>query len=204
VRHVRSPVGVAVLGGALVTFASCVPPQGAGDITQTAPAGSVGHPSVDAARELDQQGVRSFRAGRYTDAIAYFRAAFQRGGPSSELWNIVRCREGMDDAEGAAAGIDEYLAAKDLLPQDRAQATREAQALRSRPAVLTVMTSPPGASVSVDGKPEPGTTPLSTDLRAGSHTVAVQRGGYLPATQSVEARFGRAVIVTLDLARAAE
>ena len=42
------------------------------------------------------------------------------------------------------------------------------------------------------------------DLRAGSHTVVVQRSGYTSATQSVEARFGRAVIVTLDLARAAE
>jgi hypothetical protein len=169
-----------------------------------APARSTPRSSVDTARELDQQGVRSFRAGRYTDAIAYFRAAFQLGGPSSELWNIVRCREGMDDAEGAAAAIDDYLAQKDVLPQDRTDAAREAQALRGRASVLTVTTRPPGASVTIDGKPAPGSTPLSTDVRAGSHTVAVQRGGYLPATQSVEARFGRAVIVTLDLARAAE
>ncbi len=161
-------------------------------------------PSVGAARELDQQGVRSFRAGHYTDAIAYFRAAFQLGGPPSELWNIVRCREGMDDIEGAAAGIDEYVAQKDVLPQDRADAAREGQALRARTSVLTVTTSPPGASVSIDGKAAPGSTPLSIDLRAGSHTVVVQHGGYLPTSQSVEARFGRAVIVTLDLARAAE
>src|SRR5262249_18502213 len=100
--------------------------------------------------------------------------------------------------------IDEYLAQKDVLPQDRADAAREAHALASRPSVLTVTTAPPGASVTVDGKTAPGSTPLSVDLRAGSHTVAVQRGGYLPATQSVEARFGRAIIVTLDLARAAE
>jgi hypothetical protein len=195
---------MAVLGAAVVSVASCIPPPPATDPAPAAPVRSAARSSVDAARELDQQGVRSFRAGRYTDAIAYFRAAFQLGGPSSELWNIVRCREGMDDAEGAAAAIDDYLAQKNVLPQDRADAAREAQALRSRASVLTVTTMPPGASVTVDGKPASGSTPLSVDLHAGSHTIAVQHGGYLPATQSVEARFGRAIIVTLDLARADE
>ncbi len=197
-------MGGAFLCAALVALTGCLPRYGAGNSAGTAPTRGDLHPSVDAARELDQQGVRSFRAGRYTDAVAYFRAAFELGGPASELWNIVRCREGMDDAEGAAAGIDDYLAQKEVLARDRADAAREAQALRSRPSVLTVTTTPPGAAVTVDGKTAPGSTPLSVDMRAGSHTVAVQRTGYAPATQSVEARFGRAVIVTLDLARTPE
>ena len=173
------------------------------DTTHVAPLRAA-HASVDAARELDQQGVRSYRAGRYTDAIAYFRAAYQLGGPSSELWNIVRCREGMDDAEGAAAAIDDYLAVPDLLAQDRADAAREAQALRARPSTLTVTTTPPGASVSVDSKALVGATPLSAELRPGSHSIAVQRTGYLPAAQTVQARFGRAIVMTLDLQRDAK
>jgi PEGA domain len=204
VRHVRSVPGVVVVLGAVLLTASCVPPAGTGtlDTANTSQGRTPVHPSVDAARELDQEGVRSFRAGRYNDAVVYFRAAYQLGGPSSELWNIVRCRERMDDAEGAAAAIDDYLAAPDVLAQDRADAGREAQALRSRSSSLTVTTTPPGASVSVDGKPAPGSTPLSVDVRAGSHTIAVQRAGYSPREQAVEARFGRAVIVTLDLDRA--
>src|SRR4051812_14799445 len=86
---------------------------------------SDGGGAVESARELDQQGVASYRAGRYADAIAYFRAAYALGGPPSELWNIVRCREALDDAEGAAAAIDDYLTRKDLPAQDRADATRE-------------------------------------------------------------------------------
>jgi hypothetical protein len=159
---------------------------------------------VDAARELDQEGVRSFRAGRYGDAIDYFRAAYSLGGPSSELWNIVRCREGLDDAEGASAAIDDYLAGKDISAQDRADAQREAQGLRSRASTLTVTTTPSGASLTVDGRPVAGLTPLSIDLRAGSHSLLLRRDGYLPVTHPVEARFGRAVIVTLDLERAAK
>lgn len=162
---------------------------------------AAGRGSVAAARELDQEGVRSFRAGRYNDAIAYFRGAYQLGGPSSELWNIVRCREGLDDPEGAAAAIDEYLALKDLTPQDRTDAAREAQSLRNRPSTLTVTTAPSGATVVVDGKTAPGTTPLSVDLRPGTHAIAVHHDGDLPVSQSVEARFGKAIIVTLDLER---
>ena len=56
----------------------------------------------------------------------------------------------------------------------------------------------------IDGKLAPGSTPLSTDLRAGAHSIVLQRGGYMPMTQAVDARFGRAVIVTLDLERAAK
>jgi hypothetical protein len=158
--------------------------------------------TVYAARAFDQEGVRSFRDGRYADAIAYFQAAYKAGGPASELWNIARSRERMDDAEGAAENIDAYLALKDLSAQDRAEAQREAQALRERPSVVTVVTEPPGAAVAVDGRPAPGATPLSVDVRSGGHTVAVRRAGYAPETRTVEARFGRAVIVTLDLVRA--
>jgi hypothetical protein len=151
----RTSLAVALLA------AACVPPAtaaGTGVGTGSPERSAAGHPRVESARELDQNGVRSFRAGRYTDAIAYFRAAYHLGGPSSELWNIVRCREGMDDAEGAAAAIDDYLALPYVLPQDRSDAAREAQALRGRPSILTVTTTPPGASVIIDGKLAPART----------------------------------------------
>ncbi len=157
--------------------------------------------NVEAARELDQEGVRSFRDGRYEDAIRYFRSAHRLGGPSSELWNIARSFEKMDDAESAAAAIAEYLGERDLAPQDRAEAEREAQVLRARPSPLTVTTTPVGALVAVDGKPL-GQTPLTVEVAPGAHVVTLRRDGYARAERSVEARFGRSVIVSLDLARA--
>jgi hypothetical protein len=189
-----------VIGGAGSLAGGCVPREGSASVGGGRP-GSESHPSVDAARELDQEGVRSFRAGRYGDAIEYFRAAYRLGGPSSELWNIVRCREGLDDAEGAAGAIEDYLASKDVTPRDRADAEREAQGLRLRPSMLTVTTSPSGASMAVDGKAIAGQTPLSVEVRAGTHSLVVRREGYSPMTEHVEARFGRAVIVSLDLDR---
>jgi hypothetical protein len=156
---------------------------------------------VESARELDQAGVRAFRDGRYADAIRYFRAAYRIGGPSSELWNIARCHERLDDAEAAARSIEEYLAQHDLAPADRAEADHEARALRARPSLLTVTTVPSGAVVTIDGKQTVGPTPLSIDVAPGTHSIAVRRDGYATETRPLEARFGRAVIVSLDLAR---
>jgi hypothetical protein len=158
-------------------------------------------PNVAAARELDREGVYSFREAHFADALRYFRMAYRLGGPSTELWNVARTLEKLDDGDGANRAIDEYLAHGDLSPQDRADAEREARALRSRSSMLSVTTTPGGATVSVDGKQIVGVTPISIEIAPGSHTVVV-RLGYAAETRSVEARFGRAVIESLDLARA--
>jgi len=155
--------------------------------------------SLEGARELDQQGVRAFAEGRYADAVLLFRASQALGGPPSEVWNVARSLERLDDAEGAAEAIDEYLAARDLTAQDRAEGEREVHALRARPSWLTVTTTPPGASVTVDGQAAGGLTPTSFEVRPGSHTIGVRRTGSTPASRTVEARFGRAVVVALDL-----
>jgi hypothetical protein len=160
-------------------------------------------PNLDSARELDQEGVRAFRDSRYADAIRYFRAAYRLGGPSSELWNLARSQERLDDAESADASIQEYLGLHDLSSQDRAEAEHELRLLRTRPSTLTVTTTPSGATVVVDGRQTPGATPLSLELSAGSHTIAIRREGFAEQNRSLEARFGRAVIVALDLERAA-
>jgi len=156
-------------------------------------------PTLEGARELDQQGVKAFAEGRYGDAVVLFRASRALGGPPSETWNVARCLERIDDAEGASRVIDEYLAASDLSPQDRTEAEREGRALKGRPSPLTVTTSPPGASVWVDGQALGGPTPASFEVRPGTHALAVKRAGYSTESLSVEARFGRAIVVALDL-----
>jgi hypothetical protein len=159
---------------------------------------------VNGARELDREGVQSFREGRYGDAIRYFRTAYRLGGPSSELWNIARAREKVDDFEGADAALREYLERSDLSWQDRSEADREARALRARPSVLTVTTTPAGAAVLIDKRQTAGPTPVSVEVPPGAHSIAVHRDGYVVVTREVEARFGRAVIVSLDLVRPAK
>lgn len=166
------------------------------------PAGARAEPDLDGARELDQSGVRAFKEGRFADAIRFFRAAYRKGAPPSELWNIARCHERLDDAERAVHAIDEYLAQRDLPASDRADAERELRAIASRTSMLTVTTVPPGAVVVLDGRQTVGPTPLTVDVGAGSHSMTIRHDGYAAETRPFEARYGRAIIVSLDLARA--
>lgn len=161
----------------------------------------VGGRDLDAARELDQQGVLAFEGGRYRDAMRLFLEARRLGGPPSELWNVVRCHERLDEAEEAIALIDDYLREK-LANEDRAEATRERDRLRARPSILTAVSVPPGAMVSVDNQPANGVTPLWIEVATGAHTVTIRRAGYAPRQVAIEAKLGRAVIVEVALAKA--
>jgi hypothetical protein len=182
-----------------------LPPPRAADPPPAAtiekPPAQVGGKDLDAARELDRHGVVAFESGRYRDAMRLFKEARRLGGPPSELWNVARCHEKLDEAEEAAAVIDEYLK-ETLTPEDRAEAQRERDRLAKRPSVLTAVTVPAGAAVLVDGQPAYGYTPLASEIAAGSHNVTFKRQGYEPKSVTVEAKFGRAVIVEIELVKA--
>jgi hypothetical protein len=189
----------------LLAAASCAAPDWAGRHADQDGKDTLldSKPNIDAAREMDQEGVRAFQEGRYADSTRYFRAAYRLGAPPSELWNMARSLERLDDPAGAAGAIEAYLARRgQLSPQDRSDAERELQALRARPSPLTVTTVPAGAAVGLDAKRALGSTPLTIEIPPGPHTIVVRRDGYVAITRSLEARFGRAVIVSLDLERA--
>lgn len=198
--------GLVALGMTAFAAAGCdLPPPRAVDPPPAAtidkPPPQVGGKDLDAARELDRHGVVAFEAGRYRDAMRLFKEARRLGGPPSELWNVARCHEKLDEAEEAAAVIDDYLK-ETLTPEDRAEAQRERDRLAKRPSVLTAVTVPAGAAVLVDGQPAYGVTPLASEIAAGSHNVTFKRQGYEPKSVTVEAKFGRAVIVEIELMKA--
>src|SRR5271170_1632533 len=77
---------------------------------------------LERARVLDQQGVRAYREERYNDAIRYFEEARKLGGPASEIWNIAKCHERLDEPEEATKYLEEYLDLKGLSPGERGDA----------------------------------------------------------------------------------
>ncbi len=152
------------------------------------------------ARALDQEGVRAYQDARYQDAIDYFSAAFARGGPSVELWNIARCHLKRDEPEAAARALGDYLGKADLTPEDRDEAQRTREAILARPSPLTITSSPPGARVSIDGKTA-GTAPMTLPVHAGAHAIVLERDGSEPIASTTTAAAGRALIVHGDFTR---
>jgi len=152
---------------------------------------------------LDQQGVRAYKEERYNDAIRFFDEAFRIGGPPTELWNIAKCRLRLDDPEGAAKEIEKYLSQTGLSANDRAEAEQQLHEIEHRPSTVAVESTPSGANVVIDGRRNApaGTTPATLELAPGSHTVSIEHAGYEPYEKSVDARYGRSIIVDAQLAR---
>jgi hypothetical protein len=160
----------------------------------------VSAPNLDLARDLDHEGVRAYSSGRYQDAAMLFREARRLGGPAIELWNEARCLERTNDLERAARVLEDFLAQPDLAPEDHAGADRELALIRAKPSVLTVSTIPPGAAVMIDGQIA-GLSPASIDVPPGPHAVTLRRMGFREETQRLEARFGRALVVEIELVK---
>jgi tetratricopeptide (TPR) repeat protein len=182
----------------LSTAAACV----ARDPVPATVAARSAAPNLDAARALDAQGVLAFGRGAYRDAIQFFREAHRLGGPPSELWNEARCHEHLDEIEEAADVLEAYLRKDGLSKDERADAERELAQMKARPSLLTVTTTPPGAAAVLDGHPLAGPTPLTVPIPAGAHTLVVRGAGFADDTEQLQARYGRAVIVEIDLAKA--
>jgi TolB-like protein len=72
-------------------------------------------------------------------------------------------------------------------------------ATATAPARFSIESRPPGAEVTIDGKPS-GVTPLSVDVPAGQHQMAVKAAGFRPAERNVYADSGMNGYLALDLA----
>ncbi|HSO39743.1 MAG TPA: PEGA domain-containing protein, partial [Labilithrix sp.] len=156
------------------------------------------------ARSLDQQGARAYGDGRYNDAIRYFEESHRLGGPPFELWNIAKCHAKLDQPDQAAEMLERYLATPTLPTEDREEATQQLEALRRRPSTLTLASTPAGATVLLDGKPVEGSarTPTSFQVSPGAHTIALSAPDHATHIQTVEARYGRAIILDVPLGKA--
>jgi hypothetical protein len=167
-------------------------------------------PDLSRARELDGLGVRAFKDARYRDAILFFTEAYRLGAPSSELWNIARCRKMVDEPEEESEAIQDYLAQQDLSAEERAEASKELAEIRRRPSTVAIDSSPSGGIVTIDGR-RAGVTPLSSELAPGSHKLRIDKidkgdkgdkaADARTFETTVDARFGRAVIVMAKLDR---
>ncbi len=150
------------------------------------------------ARFFDHEGVKAFSEGRFRDAMALFKQSFFAGGPPTELWNVARCQLKLEDTAGAAETLATYLGKKNLAEDDRREAARLLDEIEHRSSTFVVASSPPGAQVTVDGHVL-GVTPLSATLAPGKHDVLVARSDAGQATRAVEAKYGHAIVLDLEL-----
>jgi len=137
------------------------------------------------ARVKFEAGVNAFGERRYADAVQSFVEADALA-PSAPLsFNIARAFERLNNAAAALRWYRDYLrrspqAANLAEVQARIgehAATLAAQGVQQ----LTVLTTPSGASLSIDDQLV-GSTPVTLELKPGRHRAALHLAGYLDQT----------------------
>ena len=134
-----------------------------------------------AAKSKYQEGAAAYSAGHFKDAVDLFLAA-DRLAPSAPLsFNIARAYEKLADDAGALRWYRDYLRRN---PEASNAATVRpliaalAESLRKKGVQqLTVITSPPGATLGVDDQPV-GITPWTGELSPGAHHLLLSLRGY--------------------------
>jgi tetratricopeptide (TPR) repeat protein len=157
-------------------------------LTFTAPAFAVTPSSeaevearLDLAKEKFQRGSELYEAGKYRQAVQAFMEA-DRLAPSAPLsFNIARAYERLNDVSGALRWYRDYVRRSPDAPNASA-VSAQISALSGKLAQrglqqLTVVTTPAGASVVVDGR-RVGVTPFTGDLALGAHRLSLELTGY--------------------------
>jgi hypothetical protein len=142
----------------------------------------------DQARKAYTDGEKSFNKGDYEKALANFKQAHGLiPTPHAEYW-VAASHDKLNQSNEAIAAYEQFLANPDAAKVGEEKLTQAKTRLESLKASLmgevNLVTTPPGATVNVDGEPQGRVTPLSLKLPPGAHKVAFTLPGY--ETKEVE------------------
>jgi tetratricopeptide (TPR) repeat protein len=128
-----------------------------------------------------EEGVEAYRAARYADAVRLFLEADALSPSAALSYNIARAYEKLADNAQTLRWYRNYLrlnpGAKNAAEVRGYIQSLSAALARQGIQQLTVLTSPPGATVAIDGAPL-GVSPLTVELHPGRHDAQVSRRGF--------------------------
>jgi hypothetical protein len=150
---------------------------------------------------------REFAAGQAADKTKDWQTAIEHYLRANDLvphpfaiYNIAVDYDLLGQPREAATWYQRYLDAAPDSP-DRTKVAKALADLKTRPAKLTVHTTPAGARVSIDGTPV-GVTPYAGVTRGGTHRIAVEREGSRDERE-ITIEFGEPADVEITLAATA-
>ncbi|MEI9949873.1 MAG: PEGA domain-containing protein [Pseudomonadota bacterium] len=159
------------------------------------------------ARLLFEKGVTAYREGRFYDAVDIFLET-NRLYPDPKLsFNVGKAFEGMGNQPGALRYYREYLRRLPDAPDvhDVESHVHQLEQALSQKGLqqLTVLSTPDGATVKLDGQAV-GITPWTGESFAGKHRIILEAAGYQRHESVIELDPHRARDFTIELQKAAE
>jgi hypothetical protein len=183
-------------GTTLITVASAAP---------NAVAPPTKPPTLADAKKHYGAGEKKYKAGDAAGALADFQIADSvKSTPQSQRY-IGLCQEQLGHLPEAVAAYKNFLAgAPDRMQAEIDDAKARVDKITKLPGHVHIESTPAGASVAIDGKPQPGVTPLDVDVPPGAHTVSFTLDKYDAKDSSVTVPFAAKASVseTLSVATA--
>jgi tetratricopeptide (TPR) repeat protein len=136
------------------------------------------------AKSKYEQGVELYRNERYADAVQLFLEADALSPSAALSFNIARAYEKLADDAATLRWYRNYLRLNPEAPNG-AEVRQSIQTLslslaRKGVQQLTVLSTPPGATVAIDGLAL-GVTPLTVELKPGAHHALITLRGFADA-----------------------
>lgn len=157
----------------------------------------------DAARKAYSAGEKAYGDGKYADAAENFQKAnVLIPAPQALYWH-AKSLDKQDKTEEAIAAYEKLLADPDAakVGDDKVTdaKTRIEELKLKLVNVVSVVTVPAGAVVSVDGAPEAGTTPLTLKLNPGLRKLTISATGFDTKEVEVDAKAGQSTEQRIEL-----
>lgn len=169
---------------ALLLGASLFANHALADATAPSSAGSASPAPArrDLAKAKYQQGVEAYQAEHYAEAVRLFLEADSIAPSAALSYNIARAYEKLSDDAQTLRWYRNYL----RLSPRAANADEVQKYVRTLSAALakkgiqqlTVLSTPSGATLTIDGNPV-GVTPLTLELPPGKHSALLSARGYV-------------------------
>jgi hypothetical protein len=177
---------------------------GAGDkAAADKPAKAPDKKTRDAARKAYTDGEKAYNAGKYAESYDLFKKANELiPSPHAEYW-MAMALDKQGKKEDAGAAFEKLLANPDVDKvgdEKKAEAkTRLSELKGKQTGEANIVTTPPGASVTVDGQAQPGETPMIVKLPPGTHKVAISNPGYEAQEVNIDVAAGQRVDKNIEL-----
>jgi PEGA domain len=155
---------------------------------------------ITSAKKHYAEGEKKLKAQDFEGALADFKAANDiKAAPQAER-NIGLCEDNLGHFQAAADWYAKFLAhVPEKMAAQGDEIKKRVAALQAMPGKVHFDSNPPGATVTIDGKPQTGVTPLDVELPTGTHDVKLTEATRLPASKSVDVTFASTQTVTTDL-----
>jgi hypothetical protein len=153
-----------------------------------------------AAKKHYGEGDKKYKAGDFAGAEVEFKAANDiKAAPQTERF-VGLCEDALGHFSVAVDWYDKFLAhVPDKMSAQGDEIRKREGEIKALPGKVHIDSNPPGASVSIDDKPQASPTPLDVDLAPGSHVVKLTAAGRLPTQKNVDVAFASKQTVSADL-----